>query len=65
MNDKKKRELMMGKIDIMKTLLLSDGSIGGSIDVNWAIKNILGVDKKSYRIYKIKKIFNNDEARKI
>lgn len=51
---------MMGKIDIMKTLLLS-----GSIDVNWAIKNILGTDKKSYRIYKIKKIFNNDEARKI
>ena len=50
MSDKKKRELMMGKIDIMKTLL-SDGLIGGSIDVNWAIKNILGADK-------IKKIFN-------
>lgn len=51
---KEKAELMKTKIELMRTTM-----INGQVDVNWAIKNILGFDKKAeYRKYKIDNIFN-------
>jgi hypothetical protein len=52
--EKEKTELMKTKIELMRTMM-----INGQVDVNWAIKNILGFDKKSeYRKHKIDNIFN-------
>lgn len=52
--EKEKAELMKTKIELMRTMM-----INGQVDVNWAIKNILGFDKKSeYRKQKIDNIFN-------
>jgi hypothetical protein len=42
--------------------LLKELMIKGHLDVNWALKNILGFDTKSeYRKSKINKLFRNEE----
>ena len=47
-------KMMKERIDIMKALM-----IHGYVDVNWAIKNILGFSKKSeHRKWKIDRIFS-------
>lgn len=52
--DIEKLEIMRNRINIAQNMI-----IDGYIDINWAIKNILGFDKKSeYRMFKIKRIFN-------
>lgn len=53
-NEKEKSEMMQHRVEIMRQML-----INGHVDVNWAIKNILGFDKKSeYRKLKISRVFN-------
>lgn len=45
-----------------KYKLLKELMITGHLDVNWAIKNILGFDTKSeYRKYKINKLFRDEQ----
>lgn len=45
------------KYEILKELMIT-----GYLDVNWAIKNILGFDTKSeYRKYKISKLFKSEQ----
>lgn len=45
---------MKERVDIMKTLMTH-----GYVDVNWAVKNILGFSTKSeHRKWKIDRIFN-------
>jgi len=49
-----KLKMMKDRVDIMKTLM-----IHGYVNVNWAVKNILGFSKKSeHRKWKIDRIFN-------
>ena len=52
--DIEKLEIMRNRINIAQNMI-----IDGYVNINWAIKNILGFDKKSeYRMFKIKRIFN-------
>lgn len=51
--DKEKAEILKNRIELMRTMMAD-----GHISANWAIKNILGIDKKSeYRKNKIDNIF--------
>ena len=52
-NDKEKAEIMKARLEMMRDMI-SDGRVSKE----WAIKNILGIDKKSeYRKNKIDNIF--------
>lgn len=52
-NDKEKAEIMKIRLEMMRDMI-SDGRVSKE----WAIKNILGIDKKSeYRKHKIDNIF--------